>query len=334
MRLRLRCSLFLALPVCGSILAIAQDPAAKPEWKEYSYADDGFALKAPAEPTFAKQQQATADGNIEMRQYSVDLTKDSGVLMSVSDFPNGVHSPPKEALEAAVNGSVQATKAKKTSEKDIELRQVPGIEYEADNDAYHIMGRYYWKDGRLFSLMAVAPLGSPVSADALRVMDSLKLMAFTPVQAAKPDWKEYSYSDDGFAVTVPAQPALTKEQQSTEAGNIEVREYTVDLAANVEILMSVSDFANTNHAAPKAILEGAVSGGLEAAKAKKTSEKDIELAQVPGIEFEADTDAYQMMGRYYWKNNRLFALLAIAPLGAPMPADALRALDSLKFVAK
>ena len=324
----------LALVVCGSAPAFAQDPAAKPDWKEYSYADDGFALKAPAEPAFAKQQQPTASGNIEMRQYSVDLAKDSGVLMSVSDFPNGVHSPPKEALEAAVNGSVQASKATKKSEKDIQLQQVAGVEFEAETDAYHMLGRYYWKNGRLFSLLAVTPLGAPVPADALRVMDSLKLMAFAPVQVAKPDWKEYSYSDDGFAMTVPAEPALTKEQQSTEAGNIEVREYTVDLAENVEILMSVSDFANTNHAAPKAILEGAVNGGLQAAKAKKTSEKDIEMAQAPGIEFEADTDAYQMMGRYYWKDNRLFALLAIAPLGAPMPADALRALDSLKFVAK
>jgi len=40
-----------------------------------------------------------------------------------------------------------------------------------------------------------------------------------------------------------------------------------------------------------------------------------------------------MLGRYYWKNNRLFALLAIVPVGAPMPADALRVLDSLKFIA-
>lgn len=334
MGLRRQFFLVPMLVLFGVGLALAQDQAAKLEWKEYSYADDGFAITAPVQPAFAKQQQPTASGNIEMRQYSMDLTKDSGVLMSVSDFPNSQIGTPKEALETAVNGSIQATKANKTSQKDIEVQQVPGIEFEADTAAYHMLGRYYWKDGRLFSLLAVTPLGAPVPADALRVMDSLKLMAFAPVQAAKPDWKEYSYSDEGFAMTVPAQPALTKEQQATETGNIEVREYTVDLAENVEILMSVSDFVNSNHATPKAILEGAVNGGLEAAKAKKTSEKDIELEQVPGIEFEADTEAYKMMGRYYWKNNRLFALLAIAPLGAPMPADALRALDSLKFVAK
>src|SRR6266849_2923923 len=98
------------LMVFGAAVVFAQEQAAKPEWKEYSYADEGFAMKAPAQPTLAKQQQPTASGNIEMRQYSVDLTSDSGVLMSVSDFPNSQISTPKEALETAVNGSIQATK--------------------------------------------------------------------------------------------------------------------------------------------------------------------------------------------------------------------------------
>lgn len=55
---------------------------------------------------------------------------------------------------------------------------------------------------------------------------------------------------------------------------------------------------------------------------------------MPGIEFEADTAAYHMLGRYYWKDNRLFSLLAVSPLGQPVPADALKVMDSLKFVAK
>lgn len=171
-----RRALVMALAWCGVGLAFGQDQAAKPEWKEYSYSDDGFAMKAPAQPTFAKQQQATAAGNIELRQYSVDISKDSGVLMSVSDFPNTNHATPKEALESAVNGSIQATKAKKTSERDIGLQQVPGVEFEAESGAYHLLGRYYWKDNRLFSLLSVSPLAAPVPADALKVMDSLKFV--------------------------------------------------------------------------------------------------------------------------------------------------------------
>jgi hypothetical protein len=165
------------LMVCGGALAFAQNQAPSREWKEYSYADDGFAMKAPSQPAFQKQQQATAAGNVEMRQYSVDLESDAGVLMSVSDFPNGENTSAKTALESAVNGSIQATKAKKTSQKDIELQQIPGIEFEADSDAYHMLGRYYWAKGRLFSLLAVAPLKSPIPADAVRVLDSLKFVA-------------------------------------------------------------------------------------------------------------------------------------------------------------
>lgn len=326
--------LLAVLIVFGAAAVFAQEQAAKPEWKEYSYADEGFAMKAPAQPTLAKQQQPTAAGNIEMRQYSVDLANDSGVLMSVSDFPTANYAAPKQALETAVTGSIQATKANKTSQKDIELQQVPGIEFEADTAAYHMLGRYYWKDNRLFSMLSVSGLGAPVPAPALRVLDSLKFMAFTPVQAPKPEWKEYSYPEDGFAMTTPMQPGFEKQQQATESGSLELRQYSVDMAANVEVLMSISDFANTNHATPKDALEAAVNGSMGAAKAKKTSEKDIELQQVPGIEFEGESDGFHLFGRYYWKDNRLFSLLAVSPLGQPVPADALKVMDSLKFVAK
>jgi len=111
-----------------------------------------------------------------MRQYSVDLGGDTGVLMSVSDFKDAENVTAKTLLEGAVNGSVQATKAKKTSQKDIELQQTPGIEFEADSDAYHFLGRYYWAKGRLFALLAIAPLNTPFPADAGRVLDSLKFV--------------------------------------------------------------------------------------------------------------------------------------------------------------
>jgi hypothetical protein len=334
MRKRLR-AIWLLLPMFfAAALAFSQAPAANLGWQEYSYADDGFALKSPAHLSFQKLQQPTASGDIEMRQYSVDLTKDSGVLMSVSDFLNTNNLTSKEALEDGVTGSIQATKAKKTSEKEIELQQVPGIEYEADTASYHMLGRYYWQNGRLFAMLAISPLGAPISADALRVMNSLRFIAPAPVHASKPEWKQYSYPDDGFAMSAPVPPTFGKEQHPTASGNIELRQYSVDLTGSLEVLMSVSDIANPAHATPKAILQGAVDGSLPAAKATKISQKDIELQQVPGIEFEARNGDYRLLGRYYWKNDRLFSFLAVAPWGAPMPADAIRVMNSLKFLAK
>jgi hypothetical protein len=324
----------LLLMVCGAGLAFSQDQAAKPEWKEYSYPEDGFALTAPSMPTLEKKQQATASGKVEMRQYSVDLANNAGVLMSVSDFPNTADSDPKTVLESAVNGSVQATKAKKTFEKDIERQQIPGIEFDAEGDTFHMRGRYYWSKGRLFSMLAVAPIGTAIPEDAVRVFDSLKFVPAAQEQAAKPDWKEYSYADDGFAMTAPSKPSFEKQKQATASGNIEMRQYTLDLVGSVEVLMNVSDFPNANHATPKEALEGAVNGSTQPPKAKKTSEKDIELQQVPGIEFEGESNGYHLLGRYYWKNNRLFSLLAVSPLGQPVPTDVLRVMDSLKFVAK
>ncbi len=175
--IRWRGFVILALVVCGTGLACKRTPTAQPGWLEYSYADDGFALKAPSQPTFEKQQDPTASGNIELRQYSVELTSDVQIMMNVSDFPNANHGTPRAALEGAVNGSIQNTKATKTSEQDIELQQVPGIEFEAETSGYHLLGRYYWKNNRLFALIAVSPTAQPVPPDELRVMDSLKFLA-------------------------------------------------------------------------------------------------------------------------------------------------------------
>jgi hypothetical protein len=334
MRRSLR-AIWLLLPTFfAAAPAFSQASAANPGWKEYSYAEDGFALKSPAQLSLQKLQQPTVSGNIEMRQYSVDLTKDVGVLISVSDFPDANQLSDKEALEEGVTGSIQATKANKTSEKSIELQRVPGVEFEADTASFHMLGRYYWKKGRLFALMVVSPLGQPVPADALRVMNSLRFIASAQAQAAMPGWKEYSYADDGFALKSPAEPEFAKEQDATASGNIEMRQYSVEFTKDSEVVMSVSDFPNANHASPKAILEGAVNGSTQATKAKKTSEKDIELQQLPGIEFEAESGTYRWLGRYYWEDGRLFAMEAIAPSGAPIPADLLRVMDSLKFFAK
>ena len=335
MRNRLGAMCLPLLIAFAAALASSQAPAAAPEWKEYSYADDGFALKSPAQLSLQKFQQPTASGNIEMRQYSLDLNKDTGVVMSVSDYPNGKSVSSKEALEEGVNGSIQATKATKTAGKNIQLQQVPGIEYEADTDAFHMMGRYYWQNGRLFAMLAVSPLGQPVPADVLKVMNSLKFLPVAQMPASQaPQWKQYSYPEDGFTVTAPSPPTFAKQEKPTDSGSLELRQYSVDMGGSVEIFISVSDIANTSHATPKAILEGAVNGSLPPTKATKLSEKDIALQQVPGVEFEATTGDYHLLGRYYWKINRLFTLLAVSPLNAPLPADALRVMDSLKFVEK
>ena len=173
----LRWSLCLALVVCGAGLACKRTPAPEPGWREYSYPDDGFSLRAPSPPGFEKQQQPTESGIIEMRQYSVDLTSDVQILMSVSDFPNANHAAPQDVLQGAVNGSIQNSKATKTSEKDIQLQNVPGIEFEAETSGYHLLGRYYWKNNRLFALMAVSPSGQRPPPDELKVLDSLKFLA-------------------------------------------------------------------------------------------------------------------------------------------------------------
>lgn len=145
-------------------------------WKEYSYAGDGFAVTAPAEPALTRQDQATAVGKVEVHDYSIDLGNDTGVMITVAEIPGADKTPPKNLLQGAKNGALKAVKATLSSEKEITFAGGPGLEIEAATDAYRMRFRIFVVKSRLLTLMAIAPLSASIPADSTRIFDSLKLL--------------------------------------------------------------------------------------------------------------------------------------------------------------
>lgn len=146
----------------------------KDEWKEYSYASDGFAVSAPSEPVLNKQSQSTPAGNVEVHNYAIELGNNSGVMISTTLFPSA-QGDPKTMVQAAKNGAVGAMNAKITSEKEITIDGNPGVQFDADSENFHIHSRMYVVKGRLITLLAVAPNDGKIPPTADRVFDSFKL---------------------------------------------------------------------------------------------------------------------------------------------------------------
>lgn len=157
----------------GVVLASSwQNPPS--QWKEYSYPDDGFLISAPAEPVVTKSPPLPP-GQPEPHNYAIDLGNDCGVMVSSTEIKGAESVSAKSLLAGAKNGAIQAVKAKLTGEKEITLEEYSGIEFEADTETYHMRARMYVVKSKLLSLLAVAPKGTPVPAEAGRVLDSLKL---------------------------------------------------------------------------------------------------------------------------------------------------------------
>jgi len=176
MRIRLA-GMLLCLLIAASLSAsplFAQTPQGG--WREYSYANDGFAVSAPAEPAFMKQDKATPAGNVEMHNYTIELGNNSGVMISTAQVQGQPTDSPKGLLQKARDGAINAVNGKLISEQEITLQNFPGLEFQLANDAFHARVRMYLVKNRLVTVMAIAPKDSQLPANADKVLNSVKLL--------------------------------------------------------------------------------------------------------------------------------------------------------------
>jgi hypothetical protein len=101
------------------------------EWKEYVYADDGFAIVWPSQPVIQKRIMKSKAGDVEAHLYHVPLENYQLLFMCAPLHPNDQRTP-KQALEDAKKGP-NLTGAKLISEKSISLGRYPGIEIETED---------------------------------------------------------------------------------------------------------------------------------------------------------------------------------------------------------
>lgn len=165
---------FFYLLVTSILFASSWQQTPADQWKEYSYPDDGFLVSAPTEPVLTKSPPLPA-GQPEPRNYAIDLGNNCGVMVSSTEIKGAESVAAKSLLAGAKNGAVQAMKATLTSEKELTLEEYSGIEFEAENESYHVRGRMYVVKSRLFTLLAVAPKSTAAPPEAGRVLDSFKL---------------------------------------------------------------------------------------------------------------------------------------------------------------
>jgi hypothetical protein len=164
-------NLLVLLASCALAMAI-QGQA----WKEYVYAEDGFAITTPSEPAVQKDTRDTPMGPVESHNYVLDLGNDTGLAIDATDLKVGDAVDVKLVLEASKTGTVESLHGKILSEKEITLGPNPGIQFEMETDSQHLRMQYFFVKGKLFALVSMAPNGKPLSPETDRIFASFRLV--------------------------------------------------------------------------------------------------------------------------------------------------------------
>lgn len=139
----------------------------------------------------------------------------------------------------------------------------------------------------------------------------------TKQQAA---WKEYVYSEDGFALSAPSALSLRDDPQASG-----VRLYSVQLDQTARFLIRTSNMQmNCREKFERMKKEDNPS---------RLSSKEISLQGNPGLEAESkDPRGNMLVERFYCLKDRVFVLTAKYPFGKTRPAVIDRAFSSFRLL--
>jgi hypothetical protein len=130
------------------------------EWKEYVYAEDGFAISSPVEPRIEKRTMKLIGGEVEAHFYYFPAP---GLIMAVMYAP--LLPNDKRAPEEALKG------AKKS------LDTSGATELEVEDSQYRQRGRFYAVERKIFTLVVSWPKDKPIPAEAERWCESFRLVS-------------------------------------------------------------------------------------------------------------------------------------------------------------
>ncbi len=151
------------------------------------------------------------------------------------------------------------------------------------------------------------------------------------VAAQSGDWKSYSYAPDGFSISAPSAPVMSKQDVPTEKGSFELRSYLVEVGSSA-LYVGVVDYGSAvSGRDPADVLEGAKSGAINNVKATVSKESKVTLGIYPGLSFESENDTMHFSARIYLVGSVLYQVLTASPKSEPY-AGTERYLNSFQLI--
>ena len=157
----------LCSPTEGSAPALAQRQNAS--WKEYTFADDGFAITLPDATT--PHPDATLP---ETTVYTVSVPPDAKLSLRVSHQDRDCATTLAQLKDGALKGKAGIDPS---SLIEISINGYPGVEYQYKlGPGFYSSDRFYCVNGRFYMFSIAWPLNQSRPATAMRVLNSFRLL--------------------------------------------------------------------------------------------------------------------------------------------------------------
>jgi hypothetical protein len=172
----------LLIAFCG-LISLAAVAAAQTPWQEYVYANDGFAIMAPAEPLQEQLPIYVFGGTANAHVYSIAAGNGSEFVVYIFRRHPGDKRSQQQFHEHAQHGALDSVKGKLHGKSALVLGDYRGAELEfesqhpeMDKKNHHVRSRYYLVGRKVFHLMAVAPSGQPFPPETDRWFQSFRVV--------------------------------------------------------------------------------------------------------------------------------------------------------------
>ncbi len=159
---------------------------------------------------------------------------------------------------------------------------------------------------------------------------ALALFLVAALAAGAQDWQTYSYPADGFSISAPQAPVLSKQSVPGQDAAVEMHNYLADMGF-AALYASVTDEAALASKNIDEALKGAEQGAIDNVHGHLVSDRRITLGDYPGLALEVENDSAHFSARIYIVRSTLYLTLVVSGLGKPYP-DADRFLDSFRLI--
>jgi hypothetical protein len=148
------------------------------------------------------------------------------------------------------------------------------------------------------------------------------------------DWPIITVNEGSFSVSMPGEPEHDIMRNETpQLGQIEVHTLRYR-AVPTTFLVGYVAYLSTVPMDPRTEMESNRDHFLQGVGGQVTEQHDISLEGATGIEFTAESAAYRIRSRVYFRDNRSYQLIAAVRKGEQDSASVERFLGSLKLKGK
>ncbi|HEX2591845.1 MAG TPA: hypothetical protein VHL34_10140 [Rhizomicrobium sp.] len=130
---------------------------------------------------------------------------------------------------------------------------------------------------------------------------------------------QYTYPADGFAITLPSEPTLSKTTQKAGEATVERHDYVLDGGNGTRFVVNSTAIAGAENADEATTTKAVAENSVKALGATNATYTPIQLNGHQGMAVTCESKGKQVKYRFFLISGRLYVVSGSAPAGAPYP---------------